>query len=262
MTPRLRLGYPTRLLKGPFRDKVRQVAAFMADGVQLDLRHELRAGELSETGRRQFRHLLDERGLALAPAVFPLRRAVADSQGLEERVAAITAALRFAGELKAGVLIVRPGAIPSADSEDRPLFLEVLNDLARAGNHVGVALALTTGREPVESLTGVLSAVTAGPIGVSIDPAAAVMADRDPAAAIRALHAYLRHVRVRDGLQEADEAGIEVPVGRGEVDWENVIAALAEAEYGGWLTPDRTTGEDPAADAANAIAYLKNVMPF
>lgn len=262
MTPRLRLGYPTRLLEGPFREKIRQAAGLRAQGVQLDLRHELRPGELSETGLRQFGHLLDEQGLALAPAVFPLRRAIADRDGLEERVAAVTAALRFAGDLKAGVLIVRPGAVPGADSKDRPLLLEVLNDLARAGDHVGVTLTLTTGREPVESLTEVLGAITAGPIGVNIDPAAAVMAGRDPAAGIRALHSYLRHVRVRDGLQESDGAGIEVPVGRGEVEWESVLAALAEADYGGWLTPDRTTGEDPAKDAANALSYLRNVMPF
>ena len=70
------------------------------------------------------------------------------------------------------------------------------------------------------------------------------------------------YVRVRDGLSEADGAGVEVPVGRGEVDWESVLASLAEAGYAGWLTPDRTTGEDPAADAAKAVTYIKRVMPF
>lgn len=262
MTPRLRLGYPTRLLEGPFREKVVQAASIGANGVQLDLRYELRPGDLSETGRRQFRHLLDEQGLALAPATFPLRRALSESEGLEERVSAITAALRFAGELRAGALVIRAGAIPAADSEDRPLFLEVVNDLARAGDRVGVIVTLTTGREPAESMLEVLNDVTAGPIGVNVDTAASVMAGRDPAAAIKTLHPFLGHVRVRDGLSESDGAGVEVPVGRGEVDWENVLASLAEAGYTGWLTPDRTTGEDPASDAAKAVTYIKRVMPF
>lgn len=262
MTPRLRIGYPTRLLEGPLREKVRLAASFGANGVQLDLRHELKPGDLTETGRRQFRHLLDEHGLSLAPAIFPLRRAIAEQIGLEERVAAITAALRFAGELKAAALIVRPGPPPAADAPDRPLFVEVLNDLARAGDHVGVTLTLSTGREAAASLSEVLNAITAGPVGVSFDPAASVMAGQDPAAAIRALHRSILNVRVRDGLAEADGAGVEVPVGRGEVDWESVLAALAEAEFAGWLTPDRTSGDDPARDAARAMSYIRNVMPF
>lgn len=262
MTPQLRLGYPTRLLEGSFREKVRRVASFGAAGVQLDLRYELKPGDLTETGRRQFRHLLDEQGLSLAPALFPLRRAIADVEGLEERIAAITAASRLAAELKTGVLIIRPGVIPPADSPNRALFLEVLNDLARATDHVGITLALSSGREDVETLSAVLGAITAGPIAVNADVAAWAMAGRDPAAAIRVIHPYLRQVRVRDGLQESDGAGVEVPVGRGEVEWEEVLAALAEAEFAGWLTPDRTTGEDPAADAAKAISYVRKVMPF
>ncbi|HEX6986553.1 MAG TPA: TIM barrel protein, partial [Planctomycetaceae bacterium] len=130
------------------------------------------------------------------------------------------------------------------------------------GDHVGVTLALTTGREAPGVLADALKAVTAGPVGVNLDPAASVMAGHDPAALARELHPYLRHVRVRDGLREADGAGVEVPVGRGEVDWESVFASLAEAEYAGWFTPDRTTGDDPARDAAKALAFVTNVMPF
>lgn len=262
MTPRLRLGYPTRLLDGPLRDKLYRVASFGATGVQLDLRYELRPGELSETGRRQFGRLLDEHGLSLAPPVFPLRRAMADLEGIEERVAAVGAAIRFAAELKASTLIVRPGAIPPAESEKRAIFVEVVNDLARIGNHVGVMLVLTTGREAPGVLSEVLQNVSAGPVGVNLDPAAAVMAGQEPARLVTDLHALLRHVRVRDGLQEADGAGVEVPVGRGEVDWEAVLASLAEVGYDDWFTPDRTNGDDPARDAAQAIVFVKNVMPF
>ncbi len=262
MTLRPRFGYPTRLLEAPLREKVRIAAEYGANGIQFDLRYELRPADLSATGRRQVRHLLDEQGLALAPALFPLRKALAELQGLEERIAGITAALRFAGELKADVLLIRPGAVPAADSKDRPLFLEVLNDLVRVGDHVGVTLALTTGRDTPEAFAGILSDVTSGPIGVNVDPAAAVMAGHDPAVAIRLLHPYLRNVRIRDGLSESDGAGVEVPVGRGDVDWESVLAALADSESAAWLTADRTTGEDPARDAARAIAYIKNVLPF
>jgi sugar phosphate isomerase/epimerase len=72
----------------------------------------------------------------------------------------------------------------------------------------------------------------------------------------------LIHVRVRDGLRDTDGAGVEVPVGRGEVDWDELLAALAEINFAGWMTPDRTSGEDMAADAARAVSYVRNAMPF
>jgi sugar phosphate isomerase/epimerase len=244
------------------RDKVAKVASIGADGVQLDLRYELKPGELSETGRRQFRHLFNEHGLTLAPALFPLRRSLADSVGIEERVAAITAASRFAADLKAPGLIIRPGSIPPAETPDRTLLVELLNDVARAADHVGVTLTISTGRESVETLLEVVSLVTAGPIGINFDPAAAVMSERNPAADIRKLHGYVCHVRVRDGLRDTDGAGVEVPVGRGEVDWDELLATLAEIDFAGWMTPDRTSGEDMAADAARAVSYVRSVMPF
>lgn len=262
MSHRPRLGFPTRLLEGPLRDKIAKVAAFGADGVQLDLRYELKPGELSETGRRQFRNLFGEHDLALAPALFPLRRSLIDPEGLEERVAGVMAALRFAADLKAPALIVRPGAIPAAETERRALFIEVLNDLARTGDHVGVTFTITTGREPAEQVVELTQSVTAGPIGVNFDPAATVMAERNPAADIRLLHNAVHHVRVRDGLRDTDGAGVEVPVGRGEVDWDELLAALAEIDFAGWMTPDRTSGEQLAADAARAVAFVRNVMPF
>lgn len=262
MPQRPRIGFPTRLLEERLRDKIAKVAAFGADGVQLDLRYELKPGDLSETGRRQFRNLFSEHGLAIAPALFPLRRSLINADGLEERVAAVTAALRFAADLKAPALIVRPGAIPDADTDQRALLVEVLNDLARAGDHVGATFTITTGREPAAQLAELLQSVTAGPIGVNFDPAAAVMAERNPAEEIRVLHGALNHIRVRDGLRDTDGAGVEVPVGRGEVDWDELLAALAEIDFAGWMTPDRTSGENLAADAARAVSYVRNVMPF
>lgn len=260
MTPHLRLGFPTRLLAGSLRDKVRTAATTGAAGVQFDLRSELRPEDLTETGRRQFRRFLDEQGLAFAPATFPLRKALTDPVGLEERVAVLGKAIRFAADLKATTLIIHPGSVPAEDSGNRPLFLEVVNDLARIGNHVGVRLALTTGREAAETMLQVLETVTAGPVGANLDPASCVMAGRDPGTHVTTLQGFLQHVRVRDGLKEADGSGVEVPLGRGETDWESLFAALAEIGYRGWLTPDRTAGDDPARDAAQAILFLKNVL--
>ena len=257
-----RFAFPTRLFEGTLRAKVERAAALRVSGLQLDLRHEVHPGELSETGRRHFRQVLGEHGMTLAGGVFPLRRSLSDEQGLEERVAGTVAAIRFAAELKLDSLILRPGPLPPADGPGRPLLVEVLNDLARAAEHVGVTVALTNGREQPEDFAALLAAVSAGFLGVNLDPAALVMAGLDPAAAARVLHDRLRHVRLRDGQTDADGAGTEVPVGRGEVEWQELFATLVEAEFDGWLTPDRTAGEDPVGDAVRAVSRLRDLLPF
>lgn len=259
---RFRFGFPSRLFERPIRESVARVAALGVDGVQLDLRNELTAGGLSDTGRRQLRHVLKEQGLEFAPAVFPLRRPISDEVGLEERVAALSGALRFAGELRVSGLILRPGAIPAVETAGRTILHEILNDLARVGDHVGVTPLLATGRETAETLRALLSAVTTGPIGLAWDPAAAVMGGREVESIMRAIPQSIQEVRLRDGFRETDGAGVETALGRGEVDWEQVLALLAESDYRGWLTPDRTGGDDPAGDATRAITYVRRVLPF
>lgn len=256
------IGFPTRLLEGTLREKIREVGRLGANGIQLDLRYELRPSEMTETGKRQLRHLLQENGLSVAPATFSLRRALIETEGLEERVAGISAAIRFASELKIHSLIIRPGVIPDPDSPEHAIFIDVLEDLVRVGDHLGVILTLTSGREEAAKLLSTLREVTTAPLAVNFDPAAAVMAGFDPASELRTLSEQIRHVRIRDGLRDSDGSGVEVPVGRGEVDWDSLLASLAECDFGGWLTPDRTSGEDPARDAARAIAFVKNVLPF
>ena len=65
---------------------------------------------------------------------------------------------------------------------------------------------------------------------------------------------------VRDAIRDIDAGGLEVALGRGEVEWIEVLPLLDEIEYAGWVTVNRTQGNDLALDAARAVEYLKNVM--
>ena len=97
-----------------------------------------------------------------------------------------------------------------------------------------------------------LKSVTTGPIGVNFDPAATVMSGASPSEAFAVLREFVAHVLVRDAIWGADGEGNEVPVGRGEVPWDELLFLLRESDFGGWLTVDRTQGEDRAGDAGRA----------
>ena len=161
----MRVAVAVRCFQQPWKQSIRSAAQIGATGLQFDVRNELRPTDLSETGRRQFLHYLDEYQLTLSSFSFPTRRAIIHPERLDARIAAIKEAMSFAFSLKARVLTMRAGAIPSDfESTQFQMFCELLNDLARHGNRVGTTLALTTSGESETTLARVLESVTDGPI--------------------------------------------------------------------------------------------------
>jgi sugar phosphate isomerase/epimerase len=256
----LKFAAAARCFPGDLKQSLQAIARVGVRGVQFDARSELKPSEFSETGRRQLLHHLDELGLKVASLNFPVRRGLADPQELEARVAAVKRAMEFSAQLQARVVTLRAGRIPD-DPESKPYILlrDVLNDLCRHGNHVGTTLAITPTSDSALALRRLFSDVREGPIGVHFDPAVFVMSGQSVADSMRALHDVLVQVQVRDAIRDVDGGGQEVPVGRGEVDWEEFLALVAEASYRGWLVVDRTRGEDQSGDVARAVQYLQVV---
>lgn len=257
----LRIAIATRGFGQPLESSIRLAGEAGAAGVQLDVRDELQAADLSDTGRRQFLHRLTGRGMKVASATFPLRRPLYDQQHLDVRVASLKKAMQFAYDLGASVLTTRVGPIPAeAEGTSYPLLCEVLNDLARHGNHVGVTLAVAPDSESPQTLRKLLDAVKSGPIGVDFDPAAFAISRHSPVQALRDLHAFVSHFQARDAVREFDGGGLEVPLGRGEVDWVELLPQLDEIEYRGWTSVVRTQGDDKPGDITRAVKFLRQVV--
>jgi sugar phosphate isomerase/epimerase len=256
----LKFAVAAHCFPGPLKQSTSRIARTGARGVQYDSRNELKPSEFSETGRRQLLHMLDEVGLSIASLSFPTRRSLYDPQELEARVAAIKRVMEFSALVRAGVVTLRAGRIPDEpDSNAYLLLREVLNDLCRYGNRVGAMLALTPTSDSAAALRRIVTDVHEGPIGIHFDPAVFVMSGQSAGESMRALHELLVQIQVRDAIRDIDGSGQEVPVGRGEVEWEEFLALVEETHYRGWLTVDRTRGDDPAGDVIRAIEYLKEV---
>ena len=258
--PPIRIAVATCCFAQPLKPSLHTAAGIGAEAVQLDARNELKPAELSDTGRRQLLHDLNEIGLSVASLSFPTRRAFFDSEQLEARVAAAKTAMQFAYQLEARIVTARIGRIPEdPDSAQFQLLCDVLNDLARHGNHVGATFSITPSRDSARSLAQMIERVTEGPIGINFDPATFVIAGDHPTEALQTLHESVTHVQIRDAIQDLDGSGLEVPVGRGEVPWDEFLALIDEIGYQGWLTIDRTQGDDKRNDAARAVQFLRQV---
>jgi sugar phosphate isomerase/epimerase len=255
-----RLATVTRRFGGPLKRTIQEVSRLGVKGIVLDARHEVGPDELSQTGRRQLLKALSEAGLAVAALDFPTRRAVHHLDQLDARLAAVRRTLEFAFQLSAPCVRLHVGRIPDESAAaERQRLVDVLNELARHANRVGAQPALITAGDDPERLAALLQDVTEGPVGVDFDPAAYAMAGRDPAEAFRALYDRIACVEGRDGQRDIDGGGRETALGRGEVDWLEMAALLAEAGFGHWIVVDRTGGDDPPGDITRALAYLRRI---
>ncbi|HEY2252989.1 MAG TPA: sugar phosphate isomerase/epimerase [Planctomycetaceae bacterium] len=259
MSP-LRIALATRCLNLPLKDAVRVAASLAVQGVQLDSREELKPGELTETGRRQLLHSLDQQGISVASLAFPTRRSFYDEDQLDARVGAAKRTMELAWQLRARIVTARVGKIPDKESKAYRVLQDVLADLARHGNQVGATLAITPTHDAPLALGELLDSIKTGPLGIDFDTAVFVMSGHNPAQALRTLHASIVHLTARDAIRDIDAGGIETALGRGEVDWVELLPFLDEIDYAGWVTVNRTQGDDRAGDAARAVQYLRNVL--
>jgi sugar phosphate isomerase/epimerase len=256
-----RLSVATRCFRQPLLVSLKMASELGIEGVQFDVRNEVVASELTQTGRQQFLHRLSELNLTVAGAAYPLTHPLTEEREIDRRVAELRDAMTFAYAINAGTLCCKVGRIPEDHaSKQRQLLVEVLNDLARHANHVGTVLCLTPTNDSAEDLAALVDEVKTGPIGIDYDPAHFALTGRSSTDALRTLHAVIMHVQLRDGFRGFDGGGQEAAVGSGVIDWVEVLALLGEIDYRGWLTAIRNQGDNRAADVIHAVKHVRNLL--
>jgi len=235
----------------PVRDQIYEAARLGARGVVLDAVGDLAPHRLSETGRRELRHVLRTVELSLVGISLPTRRSFDTTDQLDDRVRRADAAFAMAYELGTSLVLARAGALPPADDPPRrQAFTNALRELGRRAEHRGVRLALETGSEPGENLNSFLDALASPSLAVSIDPASALQANLDPVACVRTLAAWVLHAYASDATGSARVSGPN-PRGfgfpAGALDWEEYLGALEEIGYRGFLTIWPAPGHPAAA---------------
>lgn len=258
----IKIGIQTRSLRQPLRKALQTAARLGADGVEIDARSELIPAELSQTGLRQFRKLLDDYRLKLSAVAFPTRRGYEVPDDLERRVLATQATMNMAYELGANVVVNRVGRIPtSADDPSFTRLAEALTALAAHGERVGARLAAIPGGESPADLARLLAALPDGAIGVDFHPVALIQGGHSTAEALDELGRYVLHVHACDAVRDSAAArAIEVDLGRGMADVPALIGQLtAQFGYRGWVTIERRDAADPVTSIGDAVAFLRSL---
>jgi sugar phosphate isomerase/epimerase len=259
---KLQIGVRLESLGLPLRRALAQAQRLGVGGVQVDAAGDLAPGQLSQTGRREFRHLLRSYNVELTALGCPLRRGLDVAEGQEARIEHVKKVMSLSFELGPRAAIVQAGRAPDADEDPRAgLLTEALRALGRHGDRVGARLALETGLESGETLRRFLDRFDTGGLAVNFDPANLLLGGFDPYAAARALAGRIIHAHAKDARRAgANHAAQEVPLGHGDLDWMLLAAVLEEVGYRGWLAVEREGGDRRAADVAVGVALLRRVV--
>jgi sugar phosphate isomerase/epimerase len=259
---RLKIGIYLDPLGVALRRALQEAERLGVGGVQVDAAGELSPAKLSQTGRRELRHLLRAHNLELTALGCPLRRGLDTAENQEGRIDHVKKVMSLSYDLGPRIAVVQVGQIPESDEDPRTrLLTEALTALGAHGDRTGTVLALETGLESGQVLRAFLDRFDMGGLGVNYDPANLLMHGFDPYESLRELRGKVVHMHAKDArAARASRAAQEVPLGHGDIDWMQVAGVLEEVEYRGWVTVEREVGDNRLADVAAGVAFLRRFV--
>jgi inosose dehydratase len=154
---------------------------------------------------------------------------------------------------------------------DEPVHLPAVDAIAEIARDHGLEPLLHPhAGTSLEREDAIERALDATGLAVCADTAHLAYAGIDPARWIRAHATLVRHIhlkdlcldRRRDDFWTAVEAGVFVPLGEGDVDLAEVLAALDDIAYEGHavIEQDRVPGSgDPVADVRRSVAHIRSL---
>jgi sugar phosphate isomerase/epimerase len=257
----LKIGIQLRSLRQPLRKALQTANRLGATAVEIDARGEIRPQDLSDTGLRELRKMIADLELRVSAVGYRTRRGYNVADELDARIAGTRAAMKFAHDLGASVVVNQIGPVGDdlTTTEMRQL-IDVLVDLGRYGDHVGAFLAAETGTESGPQLGKLIDALPPGTLTVNLDPGNLIVNGFSPLEAAEVLGSHVRHVHAKDGVRDLGQGrGIEVPLGRGIVDFPSIIGTLEQHGYRGYYTIERERSENPEYEIEAAVEYLRNL---
>jgi sugar phosphate isomerase/epimerase len=245
-----------------FRPALTEASRLGVAGLQLTSTGDFLPDRLSDTGRRELRHLLRSHDLELTALNCPLRHGLEVAENQQPRIEHIRKIMKLSFDLGPRLVIIPGPRVPTDPEAPEALRLrEALRDLGTYADRVGVRLALEVGFEKGAALASYLDTFDTAGLAVNYDPANLLVHGHDPVESLTALLGRVAHVHARDARRSGvSRSAAEVPLGAGDIDWFLMVATLGTADYRGYLTIEREEGNQRLADLREGVAFLRRIL--
>ena len=249
------------------RKGIEKAAELKVEGFQIYVTEgEMAPERMSADDRRDFKKLAASKGLAISALCGDLGKGLLNPQTNPEVISRSKAFIDLAMDLGTKIVTTHIGTLPHDETaREWGIGLETVTELARYAESHGCSFASETGPEPPTVLKRFLDKVPSKGMKVNYDPANFIMLGPfDHIGGVQVLKDYIVHTHAKDGvcLMKNESGGynsyLEVPLGEGGVAFRQYLKALDAIGYDGFLTIEREVGDDPAADIARAVAFLRS----
>ncbi len=277
----MKIGIITDCFKSTHEEGIKKAAMLGLQGVQIYATTGDFSPELSVEQKAEYKKLLKDNNLVVSALCgdmggYGFEKAEDNAERIEKTKKIVDLAVEFG----TNVVTTHIGVIPEDKSNPRyKVMLDALTECGLYAKSKGVTLAIETGPEKAKTLLAFIED-TKGGVGVNLDPANFTMVTgQDAVEAVYILKDHIVHTHLKDGRMldknqdptdvyhafavggvdalNACEGFIELPIGEGDVDWDNYIKALKEIGYDGFLTIEREAGDDPVKDMELAASFIR-----
>jgi sugar phosphate isomerase/epimerase len=256
--------------------------------------------ELSQTGRRELRHLLSASDQQLIGLRIDLgARGLGPGADLDQILARFTKVMEAAKGLgaplvcaelgplpepppserpkppvtqeQAGLIIIPdrsppppPAAQPAARPADPAVVAQVhtaLVELGSRADRLGVTVAFRSDLASFAALDQALAAAACPWFGIDLDPVALLRDEWSSDEVFSRFGASIRHVRGRDAVLGADRRTRPAVIGQGSTNWGELVASLDSSGYRGWITLDPLELPDRGGSAVAGAEFLRKLRP-
>lgn len=279
----MKIGVITSSFRTGFREGILSAAKLGADGVQVYATNgEFSAQNLNAAQRKDALAFVKDSGLVFSALCgdFGGHGFMYADENVN-RIELTKRIMELAVDLDCTVVTTHIGVVPADRSNPRyDVMQSACGELGRYGEKLGVTLAIETGPETAQVLSGFILGIGSKGVGVNLDPAnLAMVMGQDSVEAAKILGPLSVHTHAKDGillkkedpeivygLVKHDEMGErpeyfrEVVLGTGDVDFDRYLPALKASGYDGFLTIEREVGDSPEKDIKIAVDFLREML--
>ncbi len=254
-----KIGTMVESFKLGVRPGIEKAAELGADGVQIYCTSgEMATDNMSTEKRLEFADFVRGQGLVISALCGDFGTGFLNEETNQQALPNLKAIVELAADLRVRVVTTHIGALPDDEYCDTwRVAVAAVRELADYAAEHDVSFACETGGEAPEVLRRFLVKVGSPGIKVNYDPANLVMGGFDHLGGVEVLADYIVHTHAKDGVRSDDGTCQEVPLGEGGVNWPEYLGKLSASGFKGFLTIEREVGDDPAADSAAAVEFLR-----
>ena len=281
----MKIGIMVECFRLGFRNGVEKAAALGAAGIQAYAANwgELAVDKMTNEKVKEFLDIVKSNGMVFSAICGDFGYGFDDPEKNPEMIEASKRIIDLAKKLECDIVTTHIHQVPVEECKKKEVIRKACRELAMYADSIGSAFALETGPEFGKVLADFIDSLGANGVRVNFDPANRVMVAGDrPENALKYLGKYVVHTHAKDGIKlhkpidgeiiigeeakyhaELAKMGhsfLELPLGKGDVDFDTYLPALAETGFDGFLTIERECGDDPEKDITMAVQFLRNKL--